>query len=148
HEEAQRERTRREETRHDRAQREQARAGRDEAGQAHGARPGWRAWPPGGYGWADPGTYRDLEQLARRFTRELRAAAAQAHAVSEDAAGDLRTILDDALDRIKAEVFGTPDASGPADAPRTGDRDHGDASHRDADHGDASRGDRDHWEPR
>ncbi len=101
---------------------EHAGAGRDEAGQAHGARPGWRAWPPGGSGWADPGTYRDLEQLARRFTRELRAAAAQAQAVSEDAVGDLRTILDDALDRIKAEVFGTADASGPDDAPRPGTR--------------------------
>ena len=71
----------------------------------------------GGSGWADPGTYRDLEQLARHFSRELRAAAAQAHAVSEDAVGDLRTILDDALDRIKAEVFGSADASRPAAAP-------------------------------
>ena len=35
--------------------------------------------------------------------------------------GDLRTILDDALDRIKAEVFGSADAPGPDDAPRTGD---------------------------
>jgi DNA-binding PadR family transcriptional regulator len=75
--------------------------------------------PPGGSGWSDPGTYRDLEQLARRFTRELRAAAAQAQAVSEDAVGDLRTILDDTLDRIKAEVFGKPDAA-PADAAQTG----------------------------
>jgi DNA-binding PadR family transcriptional regulator len=66
-----------------------------------------------GSGWADPGTYRDLEQVARRFTRELRAAAAQAQAVSEDAAADLRTILDDTLDRIKAEVFGKPDAAPP-----------------------------------
>ena len=37
--------------------------------------------------------------------------------MSEDAVGDLRTILDDALDRIKAEVFGKPDATRP-DAPR------------------------------
>ena len=85
--------------------------------------------PPGGSGWSDPGTYRDLEQLARRFTRELRAAAAQAQAVSEDAVGDLRTILDDTLDRIKAEVFGKPDDAqtgstqadaAQADAARTG----------------------------
>jgi len=69
--------------------------------------------PPRGSGWADPGTYRDLEQLARRFSRELRDAAAQAQAVSEDAVGDLRTILDDALDRIKAEVFGKPGATRP-----------------------------------
>ncbi len=33
--------------------------------------------------------------------------------MSEDAVGDLRTILDDALDRIKAEVFGKPDATQP-----------------------------------
>ncbi len=126
HEDAQHAEAPREETRRDQPRREQAGPGRDEAGQAHGARPGWWAWPPGGSGWADPGTYRDLEQLARHFSRELRAAAAQAHAVSEDAVGDLRTILDDALDRIKAEVFGSADASGPAAAPRPGDRDQGD----------------------
>jgi DNA-binding PadR family transcriptional regulator len=83
--------------------------------------------PPRGSGWADPGTYRDLEQVARRFTRELRAAAAQAQAVSEDAAGDLRAILDDTLDRIKAEVFGKPgatppDTATPDTAPPTGSR--------------------------
>jgi DNA-binding PadR family transcriptional regulator len=130
-----------------RAQREHASAGRDEAG--HGPRPGWRAWPPGGSGWADPGTYRDLEQLARHFTRELRAAAVQAQAVSEDAAGDLRTILDDALDRIKAEVFGTSGTSGPDDAPPAADRDHKhpahkDPDHPDPDHPDPDHGDRDH----
>jgi DNA-binding PadR family transcriptional regulator len=74
---------------------------------------GWRGWPPEGSGWTDPATYRDLEQLARRFSGELRAAAAQAHAVSEDAVDDLRTILDDALDRIKAEVFGSQEAPRP-----------------------------------
>jgi DNA-binding PadR family transcriptional regulator len=76
-----------------------------------------RGAPPPGSGWPDPGSYRDLEQLARRFTRELRAAAAQAQAVSEDAVGDLRTILDDTLDRIKAEVFGKPAAARPDAAP-------------------------------
>jgi DNA-binding PadR family transcriptional regulator len=107
HEQAQQDEARQEQARHERA-----RYGRS---RSEGARPGagWRGWPPGGSGWADPGTYRDLEQLARRFTQELRAAASQAHAVSEDAVGDLRTILDDALDRIKAEVFGTSGASRP-----------------------------------
>ena len=145
----------REETPGDQARREQAGTGRDEAGQARGPRPGWRAWPPGGSGWADPGSYRDLEQLARHFTRELRAAAAQAQAVSEDAVGDLRTILDDAMDRIKAEVFGAADTSGPGDAPRTGDHDrnhedhdHGDHDHRDHDHRDRAHGDRSHGDPR
>jgi DNA-binding PadR family transcriptional regulator len=143
-EEAQHEEGQREETQGDQAQREQAGAGRDEAGQAHGPRPGWRAWPPGGSGWADPGSYRDLEQLARHFTRELRTAAAHAQAVSEDAVGDLRTILDDALDRIKAEVFGTADASGPDGAPQTGDHDDEDHVDRDRNHGDHDREDRDH----
>jgi DNA-binding PadR family transcriptional regulator len=106
HEEAQHEEAQHEEARHERAGHERA-----------GAGPGWRGWPPGGAGWADPGTYRDLEQLARRFTRELRAAATQAQAVSEDTVGDLRTILDDALDRIKAEVFGKP-GTPRRDAPR------------------------------
>ncbi len=107
--------------------REQARRERQEAReqarhQGRGERPpwadwmGWRGWPPEGSGWADPATYRDLEQLARRFSSELRAAAAQAQAVSEDAVDDLRTILDDALDRIKAEVFGAQGAPHP-DAP-------------------------------
>jgi DNA-binding PadR family transcriptional regulator len=141
HQKAPDQETRREETRRDQARPGQAGPGRDEAGhargarpggddagQAHGARPGW-SWPPGGSGWADPGAYRDLEQLARRFSRELRAAATQAHAVSEDAVGDLRTILDDALDRIKAEVFGAPDASRPDGATRTGDHGHGDHGH-------------------
>ena len=68
--------------------------------------PGRRSWPHGGPPWADPGALPDLEQLARHFTRELRDAASHAQAVSEEAAGDLRSILDEALDRIKAEVFG------------------------------------------
>ena len=93
---------------------------------------GWRGWPPEGSGWSDPATYRDLEQLARRFSSELRAAAAQAQAVSEDAVDDLRTILDDALDRIKAEVFGAQGASRPG-APRP------DAPHPDAPRPDAPR---------
>jgi len=168
-EQAQQEQAQREETPGGQAGREQAGARRDQAGQAgqagqaHGPRAGWWGWPPGGSGWADPGSYRDLEQLARRFSRELRAAAAQAQAVSEDAVGDLRTILDDALERIKAEVFGAADAPGPDDAPRTGDRDrnqgnrshgdhgHGDHGHTDRDHGDHDHrdvGDHDHGGPR
>jgi DNA-binding PadR family transcriptional regulator len=90
-------------------------------------RAGWGGWggrPPGTSGWADPGTYRDLEQLARHFSRDLRDAAAAAQAVSEEAVGDLRSILDDALDRIKAEVFGAPGAHRPSrpDAPPEADK--------------------------
>ncbi len=85
--------------------------------------PGRRGWPgpPGSSGWADPSTYRDLERLARRFTSELRTAATQAHAVSEDALGDLRAILDDALARIKSEIFG----EGPHEAPHDDTGEHG-----------------------
>ncbi len=117
-EQAQQDEAHQERARHERARRERSR--KDEGG----AGPGWRGWPPGGSGWADPGTYRDLEQLARRFTRELRTAASHAQAVSEDAVGDLRSILDDTLDRIRAEVFGAADASRPGtprpDTPRPG----------------------------
>jgi DNA-binding PadR family transcriptional regulator len=106
--------------------------GRGRPGQGHGGQrrggrgswdwqswadwPGRRNWPHGGPPWADPGALPDLEQLARHFTRELRDAAAHAQAVSEEAVGDLRSILDDALDRIKAEVFGAK-GSRPGDEP-------------------------------
>jgi DNA-binding PadR family transcriptional regulator len=121
---------------------EGARQARDSAKRGHGrhdatsegerAEPGWGSWqdwqawtdwpgrrgwpgPPGASGWANPSTYRDLERLARRFTSELRTAAWHAHAVSEDALGDLRAILDDTLDRIKSEVFGEGSAKVPHD---------------------------------
>jgi DNA-binding PadR family transcriptional regulator len=68
---------------------------------------GWGGWPgaAGQHGWADPETYRDLERLAKRFSRELRSAAWHAQTVSEDALRDLRGILDETIDRIKDEVF-------------------------------------------
>src|SRR5579859_4279939 len=71
---------------------------------------GWGGWPgaAGHHGWADPDAYRDLERLARQFSRELRSAAWQAQAVSEDALRDLRGILDETIDRIRAEVFKKP----------------------------------------
>lgn len=59
--------------------------------------------------------HRDLDRLAWRFARDLRTAAWHGPALSEDALGDLRTILDEALDRARAEVFGAPgDAMGQA----------------------------------
>jgi DNA-binding PadR family transcriptional regulator len=84
-----------------------------------GARRGWSEWSGWGdwSGWADrsgkgawqgPGGHRalrDLEQAARQFARDLRAAAWHAQAVSEDALDDLRDILDQAMDRIRSEVF-------------------------------------------
>ena len=80
---------------------------------------GWGGWPgaAGQHGWADPDAYRDLERLAKQFSRELRAAAWHAQAVSEDALRDLRGILDETIDRIKAEVFkGKTPPGDPADS--------------------------------
>jgi DNA-binding PadR family transcriptional regulator len=80
----------------------------------------WSEWPGwlgrGGHGWADPGAYRDLDKVARQFAREFRRAAEQAQVISEEAAASLHDILEDALTRIKAEVF----SSGPGHAARPG----------------------------
>ena len=85
---------------------------------------GWGGWPgaAGQHGWADPDTYRDLERLAKQFSRELRSAAWHAQAVSEDALRDLRGILDETIDRIKDEVFKgkTPPSDPEDEAPPAG----------------------------
>jgi DNA-binding PadR family transcriptional regulator len=115
-------------TRHDRPGRDWHEEARDWSGR-RGEREwgewagwtGWGGWPgaAGQHGWADPDAYRDLERLAKQFSRELRAAAWHAQAVSEDALRDLRGILDETIDRIKAEVFrgktppGDPEDSAP-----------------------------------
>src|SRR6202011_5021592 len=87
--------------------------------------PGWRDWPgghdwpgwrdrPGSHdwpgqgrmpGWPDPAKFRDLERLALQFAAELRRLGAHASAIGEDTFGDLRTILDEALTRIRTEIF-------------------------------------------
>ncbi len=85
--------------------------------------PGWTDWP-GRRGWEDwartrtrshgPGwtgpldfsTLRDLERLAVQFTSDMRKLATQSSAVGENVISDLRTILEDALERIKSEIFG------------------------------------------
>jgi DNA-binding PadR family transcriptional regulator len=65
---------------------------------------GGRSWPgPPGF---DPGMFRDLERVAVDFARELRKAAWDTESVGENALGDLRSILEDTLTRIKDEVFG------------------------------------------
>jgi len=105
-------------------------------GQGWGGGPGWGGWPGTGWPHGHPShrTHRDLERLARQFARELRMAAWQAQAVSEDALGNLRVILDETLDRIKAEVFaatagprrptdpaaGPPPDTGPGTGPDSG----------------------------
>jgi hypothetical protein len=62
-------------------------------------RPGWT-------GGLDFGTLRDLERVAVQFTSDLRRVAMQSSAAGENVITDLRTILEDALDRIKSEIFG------------------------------------------
>jgi DNA-binding PadR family transcriptional regulator len=103
--------------------------------------PGWtgwreRPWGPGGLGWRgapgapggrglDVGMFRDLERLAVDFGRELAKAAWNTESIGENALGDLRSILEDALARIKDEVFrgaaqhddaGDPERDGPTDS--------------------------------
>jgi DNA-binding PadR family transcriptional regulator len=73
-------------------------------------RPGWddRSRMRNRPGWSeslDFGTFRDLERLAVQFTSDLRKLAMQSSAVGENVITDLRAILEEALDRIKAEIF-------------------------------------------
>ena len=110
----------RDEARQDR-QHAQPRGGREWADWASSQWPGWTGWKegpwgrggrgwPGGPGW-DVGMLRDLERLAVDFARELRKAAWNTESVGEDAIGDLRSILEDTLTRIKDEVFRGGDGS-------------------------------------
>jgi DNA-binding PadR family transcriptional regulator len=112
---------------HEHAGREHAGHGWHEHGRHWGeGGPGWGRWGagwggwPGPHEWADPRAYRDLEKLARQFTRELRSAAWHAQAVSEDALRDLRGILSETLDRIKDEVF---TGMGPTERGETAEQD-------------------------
>ena len=85
--------------------------------------PGWTDWPgrrgwedwarsrtrnhgPGWTGPLDFGTLRDLERLAVQFTADLRKLATQSSAAGENVISDLRTILEEALERVKSEIFG------------------------------------------
>ena len=84
-----------------------------------GQGPGWTDWPgrrgwedwarmrgrPGWAGGLDFGTLRDLERVAVQFTSDLRRVAMQSSAAGENVITDLRTILEDALERIKSEIF-------------------------------------------
>jgi hypothetical protein len=111
-------------------------------GWGSGQAPGWTDWPgrrgwedwarmrgrPGWTGGLDFGTLRDLERVAVQFTSDLRRVAMQSSAAGENVITDLRTILEDALDRIKSEIFGPgsdheeaegkgPGTAGAADSP-------------------------------
>jgi DNA-binding PadR family transcriptional regulator len=94
---------------------------------------GWTDWPgrrswedwsrargrSHGHGWGeaiDFGTFRDLERLAVQFTADLRKLAMQSSSAGENVITDLRTILEEALERIKSEIFGSPH-EGPASTP-------------------------------
>ena len=93
-------------------------------------RSGWTDWPGrrswedwsrtrGRHGWGeaiDFGTFRDLERLAVQFTADLRKMAMQSSSAGENVITDLRTILEEALERIKSEIFGSPHEA-PASAP-------------------------------
>jgi DNA-binding PadR family transcriptional regulator len=103
---------------------------------------GWQAWagwrgrsgpPPWGqraeqrgrgpgHGWSghaglDAALFRDLERLAVDFANQLRRAAWNTEGLRENALGDLRSILEDTLTKIRAEVFGGTGGSGTADPP-------------------------------
>ena len=83
-------------------------------------RPSWTEWPGrrgweewtrtrGRRGWTgalDFGTLKDLERVAVQFTSDLRKLAMQSSVVGENVITDLRTILEEALERIKTEIFG------------------------------------------
>jgi DNA-binding PadR family transcriptional regulator len=96
--------------------------------------PGWAGWTewPGRRGWEDwsrlrsrsgwsgPldfGTFRDLERLALQFTSDLRKLAMQSSSAGENVITDLRSILEEALERIKSEIFGPPHTASDAPAP-------------------------------
>jgi DNA-binding PadR family transcriptional regulator len=123
--------------------REHARRLREEAGarfssgeQEWETPPGWSGWTdwPGRHGWeewarmrgrrgwsgpVDFGTFRDLERVAVQFTSDLRRLAMQSSEVGENVITDLRTILEEALERIKTEIFG---AGHEEPAPRDADQ--------------------------
>ena len=67
--------------------------------------PGRRSWP----GPKDMGAFRDLERLARDFATDLRRVAWDSGALGGDVLTDLRTILEETLDRIRTEVFSSPE---------------------------------------
>ncbi len=133
-------------------------AARGQAGQEHEERAGQARRDRGGPGWQDwadwtnwtdwPGRRhrpdagrRDFEALASEFRNEVRRAIRQAGALGEGAMDDLRGILEEALQRIRSEVFGpVKPARGEPGSGEPGDAS-GDAAHHDILAGDAAAGD-------
>jgi DNA-binding PadR family transcriptional regulator len=78
-------------------------------------RRGWEEWTRGRRGWTgalDFGTLKDLERVAVQFTSDVRKLAMQSSVVGENVITDLRTILEEALERIKTEIFGSEQGPG------------------------------------
>jgi DNA-binding PadR family transcriptional regulator len=95
---------------------------------------GDRGAPGRGHGWPghpglDAALFRDLERLAVDFANQLRRAAWNTDGLREGALGDLRSILEDTLTKIRNDVFrssppdGQPAAGEAADQPAAADRD-------------------------
>ena len=96
-------------------------------------RHGWEDWARmrgGRRGWPGPldlATLRDLERLAVQFTSDIRRLATSSTSAGENVISDLRSILEEALERIKTEIFGSshepsrPPTAGTQDAPGPGD---------------------------
>ncbi len=97
----------------------------------------WADWP-GRRHRPDAGGRGEFEAVARDFSNEVRHAIQQAGALGESAMDDMRLILQDALQRIRSEVFGPvkPRRSEPASA--SGETARGDAASADSTRGDAS----------
>jgi DNA-binding PadR family transcriptional regulator len=79
------------------------------AGRGWGGPAGFEDWPS----WTNwsgrrrrPGSGSEFENLAKEFGNELRRVIRQAGALSEGALDELRQILEDALERMRSEVFG------------------------------------------
>ncbi len=113
-----------------RAEREQARSGARDRDWGNWA--AWADWPGrrGFPGKPDIRLLHDLEHTVKDFVREMRRMAWQASAeAGEDALAELRIILDETLDRVRTEIFGSgaaqpagtqPDGTRPAVLPPDG----------------------------
>jgi DNA-binding PadR family transcriptional regulator len=93
-----------------RAERETQSAGRERDGSSWAS---WADWPGrrGFPGKPDVRLLHDLEHTVKDFAREMRRLAWQSSAeAGEDALTELRIILDETLDRVRSEIFGSEHA--------------------------------------
>ncbi|MGH3170464.1 MAG: hypothetical protein ACRDN0_31860, partial [Trebonia sp.] len=97
-------------------------SGTGERGAGSGSHgPGRKGWPGPG----DAAAFRDIEHLAREFASDFGKVAWDSGALGADVIGSLKGILEDTLERIKAEVFTQPaetaDSGKAADSAETAD---------------------------